>query len=313
MSDSKAPSLKIEINDESSSDASDDSTEEDEDCISDNEFVARMQAKLASTSNATPLNHCPSAAAPAGVASGGGSGRSRQADSITTANPNNLESTRFQAFEGTGLRTGGVLSADLLRAVVKSLGPEASPTPVQSLVWSALTSPNDLSYDDLNDSGSAVGNNGGSDGSSGSGSALSNIAMKSEAIDLLALSKTGSGKSIAFAVPVLAAVQHMMHMQQQQLLTSTSSGYALTSNSVQNVIVVPANEGQGQSAKPLALVLAPTRELCLQISGVFESLLPHTTAEINKKSRSSESSSASGTSLPPVEVFCAVGGMHYGR
>jgi len=308
MSDTKAPSTKIQINEDSSSEASDESSTEEDDCPSDDEFVARMQAKLASASNATPSNNSPSAA---GAAVAGGSGVSQHTKNVAIANRGDPTPISFQAFEGTRLRTGGILSAELLRAVVASLGPEASPTLVQSLVWRELTSPSDLSTDYVNRSisgkdGRSDGSSSGSNSRRSGSSAVSNITMKTEAIDLLALSKTGSGKTVAFAVPVLAAVHHMICGQQQQEEEATAnSGYATPGGQTMGV---PANEGKGQSAKPLALVLAPTRELCLQISSVFESLLSHT----GGSNEGSPSSGAVGTSSP-LEVFCAVGGMHYGR
>ena len=237
---------------DSSSEEGDGSSEE-EDGPSDDEFIARMQAKLTGVSNPTlPGQPLASAAATAGAG---------EADN---------DSSSFQAFEGLRLSTGGFVSAGLLRAVVATLGPAAAPTPVQALVWRALAA---TARNDDDDDGGGLG--------------LAPSAT-SGATDLLALSKTGSGKTVAFAVPVIAAVQ--------ALLLEAAGGendYAAGQGATY--------EGSGWPAQPLALVLAPTRELCLQIGSVFEALLAH----------AAYGAAASGAPRP--EVFCAVGGMHYGR
>ena len=76
--------------------------------------------------------------------------------------------------------------------------------------------------------------------------------------DVLAIAQTGTGKTAAFAIPVL----HMLHVRK------TSS----------------------RPAGIKCVVMAPTRELALQITGVFERLARHT----------------------KVKVFCVFGGVEQG-
>ncbi|MGB2065731.1 MAG: DEAD/DEAH box helicase, partial [Marinomonas gallaica] len=69
------------------------------------------------------------------------------------------------------------------------------------------------------------------------------IPLAMDAQDILACAETGTGKTIAFAAPV---VQHIL------------------------------DRGEESSLAPKALVLAPSRELARQIFQVFEQLLVHT-------------------------------------
>ena len=76
--------------------------------------------------------------------------------------------------------------------------------------------------------------------------------------DVLAIAQTGTGKTAAFAIPVL----HMLHVRK---ISSRPAGIK-------------------------CVVMAPTRELALQITGVFERLARHT----------------------KVKVFCVFGGVEQG-
>ena len=91
--------------------------------------------------------------------------------------------------------------------------------------------------------------------------------------DLVATSYTGSGKTLAFLLPAFAA--------------HAAAGAA---------------EGESDAAlvAPFGLVLAPTRELCLQIAAVAAGITAHLLQQ----------ATAEGASAPP-RVSCVVGGVDY--
>jgi len=106
--------------------------------------------------------------------------------------------------------------------------------------------------------------------------------------DLLALSKTGSGKTLAFLVPALAHAASRTREQGGQ-----------------------GSEGAGRPAQPLALIVAPTRELCLQIGSVAEAIATH--PDFMGSGAGGCDVGGGDSSAVGVSVFCAIGGVHYGR
>jgi superfamily II DNA/RNA helicase len=121
----------------------------------------------------------------------------------------------FASFIGTSFGTGGVVTKGLMSSLVamwSKNASEATPTSCQRETWDHLS---------LN----ATLNN-----------------------HLLVQSATGSGKTVAFAIPVLAAAAKS---------SQTSSG------------------AKRELCFPYAVIVAPTRELCLQISHCLEAVTKH--------------------------------------
>lgn len=102
--------------------------------------------------------------------------------------------------------------------------------------------------------------------------------------DVIGVAQTGSGKTVAFMLPVLF---YIMQLREREARRAAALGTA------------PSAGGAEGEATPRALILAPTRELAIQICKVAADIAAKLDPNYTPVAAAASSSSAAATPLPP--------------
>ncbi|KAK3279335.1 hypothetical protein CYMTET_12775 [Cymbomonas tetramitiformis] len=210
-----------------------------------------------------------------------------------------------------GRDVSGTVNAQLVDACLAVVGDVAPagtrprPTAVQAECWGALLHPpppDETVYED-----GAIGT---CMPSSAGPLALSPQVPVGR--DLIAISCTGSGKTLAFLLPAVLAVQQAVKFE-GDVTSSVSDSLEVLPTGARPDTECRAQKSPGSITRPSALVLAPTRELCQQISAVARAISDVLHRGTPAEGEGAGLRPATGAPQDPLpsrqlSVFCVVGG-----